>query len=327
VVWSSEVGEGIEAQVTASPDEQTLYVASLDGSLTALAKDTGTKQWKVALGDRAYGAPCVGDDGTIYIGSDAKNFRAIDPRGNVLWTIETSGEADTAAVLAPSGLVVFAAGNTVYAARRGGDVAWRFATQGKIFSSPVLTDQGYVVFGSQDDHLYALHLASGLLAWKIDLGADVDASPAVGDTGEIFVGTDGSEIVRVDKDGAILWRTPVGGFVRGALSVARNGDVLAGVYGPTPRQVRLDGASGALRGQFAVQGTGAREFGVHGGALEDDDGALYFGAQDDKVYAILPSGEVAWRFTTAGDVDAPLTLLSDGSLVIASDDGKVALLR
>jgi outer membrane protein assembly factor BamB len=103
--------------------------------------------------------------------------------------------------------------------------------------------------------------------------------------------------------------------------------VLAGVYGPSPRQVRLRADDGSVVGEFAIQGTGAREFGVHGGALEDDTGALIFGTQDDDVYAVSDSGDLLWRFTTGGDVDAPVTLLTDGSLIVGSDDGYVYLLR
>jgi outer membrane protein assembly factor BamB len=114
--------------------------------------------------------------------------------------------------------------------------------------------------------------------------------------------------------------------VRGTLSVARNGDVLAGVYGPSPRAVRLKSKEGSVVGEFLVQGTGALEFGVHGGCLEDAAGWLLFGAQDDSVYAIDPSGKLSWRFTAGGDVDAPITLLGDGSVVVGSDDGLVRLL-
>jgi outer membrane protein assembly factor BamB len=127
--------------------------------------------------------------------------------------------------------------------------------------------------------------------------------------------------------GAVAWRSPVGGFVRGALAVARNGDPLVGVYGPTPRVVRLAADGGQPRGSFPVPGTGAREFGVHGGPLEDDEGTLFFGAQDDTVYAVDVRGEERWRFATGGDVDAPVTLLSDGTLVAGSDDGFVYALR
>jgi outer membrane protein assembly factor BamB len=71
VVWSRDVGGPVEAQVVTSPDEQTLYVASLGGAVTALASADGTTKWNVPLGDRAYATPCVAEDGTVYVGSDA----------------------------------------------------------------------------------------------------------------------------------------------------------------------------------------------------------------------------------------------------------------
>jgi outer membrane protein assembly factor BamB len=323
VAWVAEIGGAIEAQVVASPDEQTLYVASLDGALTALGRD-GKRRWRVALGDRAYATPCVADDGTIYAGSDAHRFVAIAPDGHTVFRLEVDGEVDTGCVIVASGNVVFAAGHGVYAVRPGGDVAWRFDAKGKVFTAPAITEDGLVLFGSQDHHAYAL-TSAGALAWATDLAADVDGAPAIGDDGAAYFGTDGDEIVRLGARGEIAWRTRVGGFVRGTLSVARDGDVLAGVYGPSPRAVRLAAADGALVGALAAVGTGAHEVGVHGGALEDDAGMLFFGAEDDDVVAVAPDGTVAWRYTTGADVDAPLTLLASGDLVAASDDGRVYL--
>jgi outer membrane protein assembly factor BamB len=325
--WTHDVGGPVEAQVTASPDEQTLYAASLGGALTALAREGGAVRWTLALGDRVYATPCVGDDGTIYVGSDAKKFMAVSPDGKVKWSLDTDGDADTGAAVAADGSVVFAAGRAIYDVTPLGFVRWRFAAKRKVYGAPALGANGRVFAGSQDHHLYSL-AADGRLVWSVDLGADVDGAPALDDHGSVFVGTDGDEVVRIDPDdGRVVWRTNVGGYVRGTLSVARNGDVLAGVYGPRPRAVRLLAGDGAVRGDFAIQGTGALDFGVHGGALEDATGTLVFGAQDDAVYAVDAGGRLLWRFTTGGDVDAPATLLRDGTLVIGSDDGLVTAFR
>lgn len=326
VAWKYAAGGPIEAQVVTAPDEKTLYVASLDGTLTALGRD-GQKRWSVALGDRIYGTPAVASDGTIYVGSDAKFFSAISSSGVVQWKLETDADADTSAVIAGDGKIIFAAGRRIYAVRSGGDVAWRFQAKGKIFGAPAIADDGTVLFGAQDHGAYALSPA-GTLLWRTDLGADVDCAPAIGDDGAFFFGSDApqGEVVRIGAKGDIVWRAMVGGFARGALSVGRDGDVLAGVYGPTPREVRISASDGVVRGSFSVQGTGAKEFGLHGGALEDDEGTLYFGAQDDAAYSVDRTGKTRWRFVTEGDVDAPFTLLRDGSLVVPSDDGSVYLL-
>lgn len=324
VVARVEVGGPVAAQVTASPDEKTLYAGTLGGQLVALDRDRAEVRWRVDLGDRVYSAPLLLDDGTVVVGSDAKKLFAISPQGTVVFRLELDGEVDGAPVLAKGGLVVVSAGKSVVAVRRGGDLAWRFTARGKVYASPAVTDQGLVVFGSQDDHVYAL-TESGTLAWAVDLGADVDGAPAIADDGTIAVGTDRGEVVLLDPRGRIVARTALGGFVRGALAVGRSGDVLAGTYGPVPRVVRV-ARDGAVLGAFAVPGTGAREFGVHGAPLEDATGALFFGAQDDVVRAVGPDGALLWSFRTRADVDAPLTLLSDGTLVVPSEDGTVTLL-
>jgi len=324
VGWRVKVDGAVAAQVTASPDEHTLYVGTLAGSLVALARDDGKQRWTAVLGERVYSTPLVADDGTVYAGSDSKKLTALSSEGAVLWRLEVDGEADSGPVLAKDGTIVFAAGSSVHCVRRGGDVAWRFTAKGKIFTSPAITEEGLVIVGSQDDHVHAIG-AGGALAWSVDLGADVDGAAVVGDDGAIYVGTDKDEIVRLDGHGKIAWRTTVGGYVRGVLSLAGNGDVLAGTYGPVPRLVRV-APDGTIRGAFAIKGTGAREFGIHGGPLEDAEGTLFFGAQDDSAYAIDREGAVRWRFETGADVDAPLSMLSDGSLVVASEDGTITML-
>ncbi len=320
LLWSFAADGPIEAQVTAAPDETTLYVATLGGSLIALGR-AGEERWRVALGGRAYGAPCVAEDGTIYVGSDAHAFRAVTPEGRVRWTLETTGEADTSGAMTPDGAVVFAAGREVFLVSASGDVLWRFAAKGKVFTSPAVAGDGTVIVGAQDHHVYAITKA-GALAWKVDLGQDVDGAAVIAEDGAVFVGTDGGEVVRLDAAGNIVFRAPVGGFVRGALSLSRTGEVLAGTYGPVPRVVRV-AADGKVREVFTEHGTGAREFGIHGGPLEDDRGTLLFGTQADAVYAVNTAGDVLFRFATGDDVDAPVTLLGDGTLLVASDDGKV----
>ncbi len=327
IAWTREVGGAIEAQITTSADEETLYAASLGGALTALASNDGSVRWTLQLGDRLYATPCIADDGTIYVGSDAKKFTAVSPDGRIKWSLDTDGDADTGSAIADDGSVIFAAGRTIYDVTPLGYVKWRFAAKRKIFTAPAIGLQGRIFFGSQDHHADALS-PDGRLVWTVDLGADVDGAPAIDDHGDVFVGTDGDEVARIDADdGHVVWRTNLGGYVRGTLSIARNGDVLAGVYGPKPRAVRLRPVDGGLRGDFGIPGTGARDFGVHGGALEDGAGTLLFGTQDDVLYAVDARGRTLWRFKTGGDVDAPATLLSDGTVIVGSDDGSVRALR
>jgi outer membrane protein assembly factor BamB len=320
VVWTFDTGGPIEAAPAILTDG-TIVVASLGGKIFGLGND-GKARFTVDVGERLYSSPLATEAG-FFLGADAGKFIGLSPTGTVRWKLETNGDADTGAALTPWGGIVFASGRMIYAAKPDGTVLWRVKTRKKSFSSPAVADDGTVYAGSQDHHLYAID-AAGAVKWSVDLGADVDSAPAVADDGTIMVGSDRAEVVALaPADGAIKWRTRVGGFVRGALSIARDGVVLAGTYGPAPHLVALDPDDGHTLWTFAVPGTGAPEFGVHGGPVEDAAGRLYFGAQDDCVYALQGDGTLLWKFKTQGDVDAPLAITDEGVLLAGSDDGKL----
>jgi outer membrane protein assembly factor BamB len=319
--WRTKIGGHVVTQPVLSLDEQTIYVTSYEGALVALDRK-GVPKWKVPLGDRVYATPYVADDGAIYVGSDAKKFFCVASDGVVRFKLDVDGEADTAAAPVPDGRLAFAAGSTLYVISLRGDVRARFRAKKKIFTAPAVGERAIYV-GSHDRFAYAVRF-DGTHAWATELGADVDGGPAVADDGSVVFGTDGGRVVKLDGErGSVLWSSDVGGYVRGALSIGRDGSILAGVYGPTPGTIRL-APDGRFLGAFRVAGTGSRDFGVHGGPLEDEEGTLVFGTEDDHVYAIERSGQLRFRLDRTSDVDAPITLTRDGALIVGSDDGTVA---
>lgn len=331
MLFTFDTGGPIEA-MPAVAEDGSIVVASLSGRVTKLSS-SGAPRWTVELGERVYASPLITSESVI-VGSDAKKVVGLSlATGKSRWSLDVDGEADTSAALGPDGLIVIAAGKIVYGLHEDGRIAWRFKAKRKVYSSPAIAEDGTTYAGSQDGHVYAIS-AHGAPVFRTDLGADVDCAASIGDDGSIYVGSDAGEVVALDRAGAIRWRSQVGGFVRGGLSITRANLVLAGTYGPSPRIVALDGASGAERWSFRIQGSGAAEFGIHGAPLEDAAGNLYFGAQDDDVYALDPAGKLLFRFHTRGDVDAPLALAptperpdGPGLLLVGSDDGKLYGLR
>jgi len=330
VAFAVPVGGAVATEVATAPDESVLYVSTLAGELVALDRG-GRERFRVPLGKdekghpaRSYASPVVARDGTIYVGSDAGRLFVVTPEGKVKLSIDLGDEVDVSPLLLESGELVAAAGKRVVWIDARGNVVHTFEAKRKVYTAPALAGTGaeaLVVLGSQDDHVYGLRAATAELVFRTPAGADVDGAPAVLDDGTFAVGTDAGEVLHLGLDGKILTRTSVGGYVRGPLSITRSGDIAVGTYGPAPKLVRI--RDGAIAGAFPIQGTGAKEHGVHGGPLEDAEGTLYFGTQDDHVYGVTTSGELVFDFATAGDVDGPLTLLRDGTLVIPSEDGKV----
>jgi outer membrane protein assembly factor BamB len=305
--------------------EGDVIVASLSGRVARLSPQ-GITAWTADLGERIYASPLLLGDAVI-LGSDAKRVVALSlATGKKRWELDVDGEADTAAAETPDGALVIAAGRVLYGLRADGAVRFRLKVPRKIYSSPAIADDGTIYVGAQDHHLYAVS-PRGTVVWSRDLGGDVDCSPAVGDDGTIYAASDAGQVVAIAPQGDERWRTTVGGFVRGGLTVSRSGSVLAGTYGPGPRVVALDGATGVERWSFHIQGSGAAEFGIHGAPLEDAEGNLYLGAHDDSVYALDPAGRLRWAFPTRADVDAPLTIGPGSVLYVGSDDGHLYALH
>ena len=264
----------------------TLYVATLDGSLVALARDDGTRRWSVALGDRVYSTPLVQDDGTIYVGTDAKKLVALSPKGEVALSARgrrrgRHGRRRSARTARSSSRPA----STSTPSRRGGDLAWRFAAKGKVFTAPAVTDDGLVIVGSQDTTSTRSDPAARSRGRSIS--APTSTAPRRSrDDGAIYVGTDKGEVVRLDARRA----RSRGARRSAALSAASSRSRETATSSPG-RTVRFRASFGVA--PDGVDPRRVRDPG-HGRARVRDPRrpargrgrALFFGAQDDAVYAI-----------------------------------------
>ena len=180
-----------------------------------------------------------------------------------------------------------AAHSGVYAASPGQALAglqWRFMTDGDVVSSPTVV--GATVFvGSGDGHLYALDRATGTRKWAFDAREPIFSSPAVGG-GAVYFGT-------------------------------RDGEFFA-----------IDAATGRERWTFATGPLVAWPWGHESGDVYTssptfDQGTVFFGAGDGRVYALnAATGKEKWHAQTDGRVRASPAV--DASRVyVGSADGRV----
>lgn len=322
LAWEVTTGGHVSAQPVVG-DDGTVYVGSHDHHLYAIAPG-GEVRWRRDLGGAIYSTAAL-VDGRLYLGSDANHFFAVDAAtGAIVWHLDTEDDADTGVAVAPDGTLVFGAGADVFSVDREGSVRWRFRTGLKVFSTPAIDEDGTVYVGSQDDHLYAI-APDGRLRWRYRTRDDVDGSPAIGDDGTIYVGSDDHRVYALRRDGTLRWSTDLDGDVRAPVGLG-DGVVYAGVFAPRPRMVALDAATGQERWSFAVS-AGDSGGSVSSGPVVDRDGNLYFGADDDFVYALDPAGRLRWFFRTHGNVDGEPVITPDGLLIVGSDDHRVRALR
>ena len=88
-----------------------------------------------------------------------------------------------------------------------------------------------------------------------------------------------------------------------------------------PRLVALRPDSGEVAWYFPVTVADSAQLGIMSGPLVDADGAIYFGAHDDYLYALNHRGELRFAFATSGDVAAPPVLAAPRRLIVGSGDG------
>jgi outer membrane protein assembly factor BamB len=262
--------------------------------------------------------------GTLYVGSDADAFFALRTAdGAMAWRIHVQGDADSGVSVAPDGSLRFTAGTDLYAVSPDGNVRWRFRGGAPfMLSTPAVDDDGTAYVGSIDDRLYAV-APDGRMRWEHRAGGDISSSPVIGDDGTIYFGSDDQSVYALTRDGRLRWRAALGGYVRAPVALGRDGSVLAAVYGPSPRLVALDAATGDVRWYFPVGIDETSERGIASGPLVDVDGNVYFGAQDDYVYSVTSDGRMRWIFDVGADVDAAPILTPEGLLVVGCDGGYV----
>jgi len=252
----------------------------------ALAEDNGYL-WTFN-GKGLMSSPCLSADGlTLYVGSGDRRLYAIDVlSGEPKWTnpLEMAGSTN--------GLKLPAA----------------------IFAAPIVDENGRIFVACSDGRLYGISDQGDF--GRIDLrSAPVGrplSTPALGEDGTIYVGSTGNRLDAFFPDFARKWfyvapddvRTPV---------IADDGTILI-VSGGFLRGVSEDGsevssfiARSAIRSLPAVA----------------EDGSIYLGANDDRVYALGPgatTNDILWRFNTGQNVMSSPAIGADGSIYIASDN-------
>ena len=216
---------------------------------------------------------------------------------------------------------------------RAGQIVVDQYVPGIIWRRAAWDDKGRLYFGADNDHLYALELATGELAWTKRLGnckpprapgpegvrCDVDGGPTLGPDGDLYVGADG--LYRIAPDGEIRWRTPsfeddpYAPHVYTIPLVTEDGLVIYGGYDGHVRAVSAQ--DGTERWQVAI---GAD---VDGSPVAGPDGTIYIGADDGKLYALGPDGSTRWSFATERDIRGAVGTSSDGTIYVPSFDGNL----
>ena len=141
----------------------------------------GSVKWKIKTGNWVHSSPSIGDDGTIYIGSDDGYLRALFPNN--------------------------------------GTEKWR-CNVGAIWGSPTLGVDGTIYVGVFEEKFRAIYPNNGTIKWTFDAGGRIwfGSSPAISADGAIYFGTTpameghGGDFIALNRNGTEKYRYSSGWY-------------------------------------------------------------------------------------------------------------------
>ena len=153
-------------------DGKLIFVSSLDHSVFAIDKDTFEVVWHEDVAGAIPGAPVLGTDGYLYVGSFASQLERFDPATGTHQSVSK--------------------------------------TDGWVWGTPSLVDDN-LYFADLDGRLYSFNITEGKFNWTpVQPDGPITASPLVLND-QILVATESGAIYELNKDGnSKLWSQPGG---------------------------------------------------------------------------------------------------------------------
>lgn len=298
----------------------------------ARASDGAGTPWTVSTGKGIFASPVVDAQGTVYIGSADRMFRAIDAEGTVRWSFETGEIIDSSALLDDEGRVIFGSGDGhVYALDRAtGAELWRFAAEdpaetGAIinwFEGNVGMGPGGTLYAPNDNfRLYALDRETGAQIVSIPMPDQTWGLPAIDEaTGRLYasnlnlIAGRGGNTLAFEADGTEVWSEMHGLGSIAASPLLSDGQLILGSFDGHIRA--MDPETGAELWAFA-----ARDH-VYASAAALSDGTLVVPGADGTVYALAPDdGAVRWTFDTPAPIRSSPAIGADDVIYVGGGDG------
>ncbi len=262
----------------------------------------GKKAWEFKTGG---GVPCsaaIGADGTVYIVSNDHKLYALDGKtGAKKWEYDngTLGGSSSTAAQAPA----IGADGTIYVGDPGG-----------------YSDENR-------GQLVAVDGATGKMKWEFKAKAPVYSSPAIGNNGIIYFGSNDAFVYAVDSaTGKQKWKFETGRQVKSTPAIGADGTVY---FGSQDQNVyAVDGLTGKQKWSFATGSyvEASPAIGADGTVYISRTGSLQTGPA--TLYALDPAdGSKKWDFEADRNVYSSPALGADGMIYIGCDDEKVYAIR
>jgi len=230
------------------------------------------------------GAPAVGDEETLYLGSSDGSMYALQwstarlGRPTRVWQVRTGGPIRSAPAFDGDDLLFASDDGSVYSCQAYNKVRnWRPRRTGGPISAGLVLHESGVYVASGDRSLYRLDAFSGTVIWRQRLPMPLRDDPVVaGPT--VYQYSQQTGLFAIDIDtGRIRWHRP-----DARRFVARHADRVYVLSGDAERLLVLDGSTGRLRHSLDI-------FGARAVVTNPSDDAIYLVSNTNQAVCLRPA--------------------------------------
>jgi len=161
-----------------------------------------------------------------------------------------------------------------------------------------------------------LSAAEGEAIWQISLGSPIDSSPAIGPTGNIFVGCLDNKLYAISPSGSLVWSFATQGEIHSSPAVGSDGTIYVGSNDGNLYAINTDGT------QKWVFSTPSGF--VSSSPAISSGGVIYVGSEDARLYAVNSDGSSAsgnWPFIADSSITSSPAVAADGTIYIGTTGG------
>jgi serine/threonine protein kinase len=323
-----------------------------NGATNGVGPVSPRELWRFTVPTTVRGSVVVGGDGTVYFGDQGGTLYAVR-NGKKIWEKPQKGPILSTPLLVEEGLIVATLEPAVVLIRPDGSPGWTLPIAMAPGASPI-AENGTVFLGSTDGNVYAIR--NEQVVWKQSLGRPVKHTVSVdrdivlvaaGSVVHALGASDGSKRWARDVDDEIAATPTTNGqasiYVTSATGVLRSYSRTGNYQWPyqaaapiltsaslSPKGSVLFGC--ADRNLYAVRDTDQLwKFSTSGAVrtspIIDRNGVSYVGSANGTLYAVGSTGTLEWTVEIGGELTAPLSLGTDGTIFAVTQNRVVMALR
>jgi outer membrane protein assembly factor BamB len=154
------------------------------------------------------------------------------------------------------------------------------------------------------------------LAWRVSTNSAIPEGPAVDVDGAVFLGTLNGRLFGIEPDGKQRWSVNAPNAFVGVPALGNDGRVYAGTVGGNVYAV--DVASGVVAWNKKLGSPVTAGLVINGA-----DGTIYASTQSKGIFALTPTGTIAWSTATGPIRGSAPAVGADGSLFVGTSDGRL----